>query len=204
MSFLPGVTPLGSRVKNHTRYAMGRTIATTVPRSFDMDPTIATAATYSTTGIARSSTQATQRRKRFAFFPCPDDGTKSLHQEQKTESGTISFLQFGQFIRTSRSTPSSLSASSARQCELVAPGVVVTAKAVVGPDDHGVGAGRWRGRGDLHRRGPDAGREERAGRGHQPDPGMKAPRYRGHLAHAQRDVVPLRGRERPLIEVAQV
>src|SRR5437773_10132870 len=47
-----------------------------------------------------SSAKATQRRKRFAFFPCPEDGTKSLHQEQKTESGTISFLQLGQFIRT--------------------------------------------------------------------------------------------------------
>src|SRR5437773_11612296 len=104
MSVLPGVTPLGSRVKNHTRYAMGRTIATTVPRSFDMDPTIATAATYSTTGIARSSTQATQRRKRFAFFPCPDEGTKSLHQEQKTESGSISFLQLGQFMHNSEAS----------------------------------------------------------------------------------------------------
>src|SRR5882724_11281376 len=51
----------------------------------------------------KSRTKATQRRNRFAFFPCPDDGTKSLHQEQKTESGTISFLQLGQFIRTSGS-----------------------------------------------------------------------------------------------------
>src|SRR5438128_6834472 len=55
------------------------------------------------TAINGSSAKATQRRKRFAFFPFPDDGTKSLHQEQKTESGTISFLPLGQFIRTSGS-----------------------------------------------------------------------------------------------------
>src|SRR5213596_2845577 len=151
---------------------MGSAIAATVPQSFEMEPTIPTPRRYSTTAINASSAKATQRRKRFAFFPCPDDGTKSLHQEQKTESGTISFLQFGQFIRTSRSTPSSLSASSARQCELVAPGVVVTAKAVVGPDDHGVGAGRGRGHGDLRRRGPDAVPEEHASRRHQADPGL--------------------------------
>src|SRR5438034_10886098 len=104
MSFLPGVTPLGSRVKNHTRYAMGRTIATTGPRSFDMDATIATAATYSTTGIARASTQATQRRNRFAFFPCPDEGTKSLHQAQNTASATISCLQLGQLVHTTEAS----------------------------------------------------------------------------------------------------
>src|SRR2546430_1919573 len=46
--------------------------------------------------------------------------------------------------------------------------------------------------------------EEHAGGGHQPDPGSEVRRCRGYRAHVQRDVVALRGRERPGIQVAQV
>src|SRR6266581_4584744 len=159
------------------------------------------------TAINGSSAKATQRRKRPAFLPCPDDGTKSLHQEQKTESGTISFLQLGQFVRTSGSgwkARASRVIGSSREREQIAPAVVVAAEAVVGPDDHGVGARRGRGHNDLRRRSPDAVPEEHAGRRHQADPGLKARRYRGHLAHAQRDDLALGGRKRPHVQVAQV
>src|SRR2546426_577128 len=150
------------------------------------------------TAINGSSAKATQRLKRFAFLPCPDDGTKSLNQEQKTESGTISFLQLGQFVRTSGSgwkARASRVIGSSREREQIAPAVVVAAEAVVGPDDHGVGADRGRGPADLRRRGPDAVPEEHAGRRYQADPRLEARRYRGHFAHAQRDVVTLRGGE---------
>src|SRR5439155_21747 len=76
----------------------------------------------------------------------------------------------------------------------------------VAPDDHGVRAARWRGHGDLRRR-PRTWKavpEEHAGRGYQPHPGSKVRRHRGYCAHAQRDVVALRGRERPRIKVALV
>jgi len=50
-----------------------------------------------------------------SFFPCPDEGTKSLHQEQKTESGTISFLQLGQFMHTSEVSAHSKKRVSSRR-----------------------------------------------------------------------------------------
>src|SRR3989442_3149321 len=176
------------------------------------------------TAINGSSAKVTQRRKRFAFLPFPDDGTKSLHQEQKTESGTISFLQLGQSIHTSGSGwesktrdsrpravrrdcphlchyPSSLSASSPRERKQVAPGAVIKPTEVAS-DDHGVGAAGWRGHGDLRRR-PRTWKavpEEHAGRGYQPHPGSKVRRHRGYCAHAQRDVVALCGCERPRIK----
>src|SRR5437660_1153114 len=46
--------------------------------------------------------------------------------------------------------------------------------------------------------------EEHASRGHQPDPGSEVRRCLGYRAHAQRDVVALRGCERPRIKVALV
>src|SRR2546428_53715 len=126
------------------------------------------------TAINGSSARATQRRKRFAFLPFPDDGTKSLHQEQKTESGTISFLQLGQFIHTSGSGwesktrdsrpravrrdcphlchyPSSLSASSPRERKRVAPGAV-TNPPQVSPAMHAVCAARLRAHAAIRRR----------------------------------------------------
>src|SRR5207245_2588900 len=69
----------------------------------------------------------------------------------------------------------------------------------------GVRTARWRGRGDIRR--PGLSRtvpEQRAGRRHQPDPGSEVRRCLGFRAHAQRDVVTLRGRERPRIKVALV
>src|SRR6266566_861767 len=94
--------------------------------------------------------------------------------------------------------------SSPREREQVAPGAVIEPTEVA-PDDHGVGAARWRGRGDIRR--PGLSRtvpEERAGRRHQPDPGSEVRRCLRYRAHAQRDVVTLRGRERPRIKVALV
>src|SRR5881227_2102328 len=88
--------------------------------------------------------------------------------------------------------------------EPVAPGAVIEPTEVA-PDDHGVRAARWRGRGDVRR--PGLSRtvpEEHASRGHQPDPGSEVRRCLGYRAHAQRDVVTLRGRERPRIKVALV
>src|SRR3989441_1062886 len=91
-----------------------------------------------------------------------------------------------------------------RERELVAPGAVIEPTEVA-PDDHGVRTARWRGRGDVRR--PGLSRtvpEERAGRGHEPDPGSEVCRCLRYRAHAQRDVVTLRGRERPRIKVALV
>src|SRR5213078_1744276 len=91
-----------------------------------------------------------------------------------------------------------------REREPVAPGAVIEPTEVA-PDDHGVRAARWRGRGDVRR--PGLSRtvpEEHASRGHQPDPGREVRRCLGYRAHAQRDVVTLRGRERPRIKVALV
>src|SRR5256884_5221631 len=91
-----------------------------------------------------------------------------------------------------------------REREPVAPGAVIE-PTDVGPDDYGVRAARWRGRGDIRRPGlSKAVPEERAGRRHQPDPGRKVRRCLGFRAHAQRDVVALRGCERPRIKVALV
>src|SRR5207253_1201589 len=89
-----------------------------------------------------------------------------------------------------------------REREPVAPGAVIEPTDVA-PDDHGVRAARWRGRGDVRR--PGLSRtvpEEHASRGHQPDPGSEVRRCLGYRAHAQRDVVTLCGRERPRIKVA--
>src|SRR6266566_3543001 len=95
--------------------------------------------------------------------------------------------------------------SSPREREQVAPGAVIEPTEVA-PDDHGVGAARWRGHGDLRRRPRtwSAVPEEHAGRGYQPHPGSKVRRHRGYRAHAQRDVVALCSRERPRIKVALV
>src|SRR2546428_617033 len=84
-----------------------------------------------------------------------------------------------------------------REREPVAPGAVIEPTDVA-PDDHGVPPPRCSRRGDtrpavLRRTVP----EQRAGRRHQPDPGSEVRRCLGFRAHAQRDVVPLRGRERP-------
>src|SRR5207244_1927328 len=91
-----------------------------------------------------------------------------------------------------------------RERELVDPGAVV-ATTEVAPDDHGVRTARWRGRGDVRR--PGLSRtvpEERACRGHEPDPGSevcRCLRYRLSL----HDALPiLRGRERPRIKVTLV
>src|SRR2546426_692828 len=91
-----------------------------------------------------------------------------------------------------------------REREQVAPGAVIEPTEVAS-DDHGVRTARWRGRGDVRR--PGLSRtvpEERAGRGHEPDPGSEVRRCLRYRAHAQRDVVTLRGRERPRIKVALV
>src|SRR5205807_1661172 len=88
--------------------------------------------------------------------------------------------------------------------ELVAPGAVIE-PTEVGPDDHGVGTARARGRGDVRRLGlSKAVPEERAGRGHEPDPGSEVRRCLRYRAHAQRDVVTLSVAERPRIKVALV
>src|SRR2546425_505149 len=75
-----------------------------------------------------------------------------------------------------------------REREQVAPGAVIEPTEVA-PDDHGVRTARWRGRGDIRR--PGLSRtvpEERAGRGHEPDPGSEVRRCLRYRAHAQRDL----------------
>src|SRR2546427_19566 len=91
-----------------------------------------------------------------------------------------------------------------RERELVAPGAVIEPTEVAS-DDHGVRTARWRGRGDVRRPGlSKTVPEEHAGRGHEPDPGSEVCRCLRYRAHAQRDVVTLRSRERPRIKVALV
>src|SRR3989442_1359843 len=75
----------------------------------------------------------------------------------------------------------------------------------VAPDDHGVRAAHWRVHSDIRR--PGLSRtvpQEHAGRGYQPDPASELRRCLRFRAHAQRDVVTLRGCERPRIKVALV
>src|SRR5205807_1054968 len=91
-----------------------------------------------------------------------------------------------------------------REREPVAPGAVIEPTDVA-PDDYGVRAARWRGRGDIRR--PGLSRtvpEERAARRHEPDPGSEVRRCLGFRAYAQRDVVAQCGRERPRIKVTLV
>src|SRR5207248_2798063 len=84
-----------------------------------------------------------------------------------------------------------------RERELVAPGAVIEPTEVA-PDDHGVRTARGRGRGDVRRPGlSKAVPEERAGRGHEPDPGSEVRRCLRYRVHAQRDVVTLRVRSFP-------
>src|SRR3989442_1572723 len=91
-----------------------------------------------------------------------------------------------------------------REREQVAPGAVIEPTDVA-PDDHGGRDARWPGTADI--RLPGLSRtvpEEHAGRRHQPDPGSEVRRCLRFRAHAQRDVVTLRGCERPRIKVALV
>src|SRR5437762_2685002 len=83
--------------------------------------------------------------------------------------------------------------------EQVAPGAVIEPTEVA-PDDHGVGTGHWRVHGDV--RCPGLSRtvpEELASLLPYPALFRYVRRCLGFRAHAQRDVVAPRGRERPRI-----
>src|SRR2546425_213253 len=84
-----------------------------------------------------------------------------------------------------------------RERELVAPGAVIEPTEVA-PDDHGVRTARWRGRGDIRR--PGLSRTVFFLMIRRPPRSTLFPYttlFRSYRAHAQRDVVTLRGRERP-------
>src|SRR5204863_248604 len=91
-----------------------------------------------------------------------------------------------------------------REREQVAPGAVIEPTEVA-PDDHGVRAARWRGRGDVRR--PGLSRtvpEEHAGRGQQPDPGSEVRRCLDRRGRRLHDGHAVRGYDRPRLIVALV
>src|SRR2546425_67681 len=87
-----------------------------------------------------------------------------------------------------------------REREQVAPGAVIEPTEVA-PDDHGVRTARWRGRGDIRR--PGLSRtvpEDFFLMIRRPPRSTLFPYTTLFRSHAQRDVVTLRGRERPRIK----